>query len=129
VRVARSVWPRFSEARTWPALSEPFPNRGHEGAGTLAVVRVSAEARETYAHLVRDSALPDGSVVALFHLESDRRPGPVYVMQKTAGAWRFLTLDAEGGELPAIASTGQATQACSSCHADAVADSLFGLPR
>lgn len=129
VRVIRTVWHRFSEARAWPAASEPFSNRGHRGAGALAVVHVNPEARETYTHLVRDSALPDGSVVALFHFEADHRPSAIYVMQKDAGAWRFLALDAEGRELPQAALRGQATQTCPGCHADAVADSLFGLPR
>lgn len=127
--VTRSVWPRFSEVRSWPPASEPFTNRGHAGAGPVAVVRVSPEARDSYAHLVRDSALPDDSVVALFHLEADQRPRQVYVMQKIAGAWHFLVLDPHGVVLTPAGSTGQATQACPGCHADAVADSLFGVPR
>jgi hypothetical protein len=127
--VTRSVWPRFREVRSWPPVGEPFANRGHAGAGPVAVVRVSPEARERYAHLVRDSALPDDSVVALFHFEADQRPGPVYVMQKKAGTWRFLALDSEGAALAPPASTGQATAGCQGCHRDGVADSLFGAPR
>jgi hypothetical protein len=79
--------------------------------------------------LVRDSALPDDSVVALFHVGADQRPGPVYVMQKSAGTWRFLLLDPVGVVLAPGGPTGQATQGCQGCHADAVADSLFGVPR
>ena len=126
--VTRSVWPRFGEVRSWPP-SEPFTNRGHAGAGPNAVVRVSPVARESYTHLVRDSALPDDSVVALFHLGVDQRPGPVYVMEKSAGTWRFLALDADGAVVAPSTSTGQSTQGCQGCHADAVADSLFGVPR
>lgn len=126
--VTRRVWPRFSEVRSWPAASEPFTNRGHADAGPLAVARVSPAARERYAHLVRDSTIPDDSVIALFHLQANQRPGPVYVMEKTAGTWRFLQLDSDGVELVAPTPTGQATPACRGCHADAVADSLFGMP-
>lgn len=126
-RVTRVPWPRFSEVRSWPAASEPFANRGHVDAGPTAVVRVSPGARESYAHLVRDSALPEGSVIALFHVAADQRPGPVYVMEKSGGTWRFLALDPDGVVRVASASGGQATQACQGCHADAVADSLFGV--
>jgi len=67
--------------------------------------------------------------VALFHLADNQRPGPVYVMHKRAGTWRFLALDPDGVVLAPLASTGQATQGCHGCHEDAVADSLFGVPR
>ncbi len=127
--ITRGVWPRFSEVRSWPPASEPFTNRGHTGAGPVAVVRVSPEARDSYAHLVRDSALPDDSVVALFHLKADQRPGPVYVMEKSSGTWRFLVLDPDGVVLAPAGPTGQATQGCHGCHADAVADFLFGVPQ
>jgi hypothetical protein len=94
-----------------------------------AVVRVSPDARATYEHLVQDSVLPEGAVVALFHADADDTPRAIYVMEKLGGTWRFSTLDSEGGEQPFDAPSGQATERCRSCHADGVADSLFGVPR
>jgi hypothetical protein len=114
---------------SWPALGTPFANSGHAGTGPLALVRVNPAAREGYEHLVRDSALPEGTVVAIFHLESDARTRSIYVMEKDAGGWRFMALDAAGRQLPLGGPSGQATDSCYRCHVDAVADSLFGIPR
>jgi len=124
-------WPRFVEARSWPPVGAPFANNGHPGAGAVAVVRVSPEARGSYERLVRDSALPDGAVVALFHREAaDGRPGPVYVMEKSGTSWRYLALRPDG-TLPESApeAARRAGERCARCHADGVADALFGLPR
>lgn len=115
-------WPRFAEVASWLVVGEPFPNRGHWGDGTLATVRVSPGARAPYEALVTDSVLPDGSVIALFHAEASR-PGRVFVMQKEAGSWRYLALAPSGVVLPV------SEAACRGCHAGAVGDSLFGLPR
>jgi hypothetical protein len=128
-REPRVVWPRFAEVQSWPTISAPFANRGHAGTGSLAVVRVSPEAREAYTHLVQETVLPDGAVVALFHLDPANRPSSTYVMQKSAGTWSFLMLDAGGAESANPAETARASEACRRCHADGVADSLFGLPR
>ena len=124
-----AVWPRFAEVQSWPSVGAPFANRGHAGMGPLAVVRVSPEARDAYTHLVQESVLPDGAVVALFHMGTARGSSSTYVMQKSAGAWSFLTLDASGVENATPVESGRAGEACRRCHADAVADSLFGVPR
>jgi len=123
------VWSRFAEVQGWPPVGEPFTNSGHAGAGARGVVRVSPEGRTAYEQLVSDSELPDGAVVALFHELAPGRPGPVYVMEKAGAVWRFSTCRADGTEFePADAATAS-TAGCRRCHADAVADSLFGLPR
>ncbi len=127
--VPRVVWPRFAEVQSWPTVSAPFVNRGHAGMGPLAVVRVSPEARVTYTHLVQESVLPDGAVVALFHVGTAQGPGSTYVMQKSAGVWSFMTLDGGGVESGNAVESGRASEACRRCHADGVADSLFGMPR
>jgi hypothetical protein len=121
------MWPRFTEVRSWPESGAPFANTGHAGSGTRAVVRVSPDARDAYAHLVRDSALPEGAVVAMFHADEAGHPGAVYVMQKGAHGWEFLTLTADGIE-PISQQSGLATEPCGRCHAEGVADSLFGTP-
>jgi hypothetical protein len=84
---------------------------------------VSPEARAAYASLVADSVLPSGSVVAAFHSSAAGVKGPVFVMIKDENTWTYLTLDGEGRP------RGLATALCASCHAGAVGDGLFGLPR
>lgn len=124
----RTAWPRFAEVRSWPTVSVPFANTGHAGMGPLAVVRVNPEARDAYTHLVQESVLPDGAVVALFHLDAANRPSSTYVMQKSAGVWSFLTLDGSGIERADPVARGTTSELCRRCHADGVADSLFGVP-
>ncbi len=123
------VWSRFAEIQSWPVAGEPFTNLGHVGAGAEAVVRVSPDARAAYEHLVKDSELPNGTIVALFHELGPGRAGLVYVMEKTNGAWRFSSYHPDGTELTAAEPANASTAGCERCHADAVADSLFGLPR
>ena len=115
-------WPRFAEVAAWPAAGEPFPNRGHWGEGSVAVVRTSPEARAAYAALVADSALPDGAVVALFH-HAAGGPDRVFLMEKEAGAWRYRVLTSAGVVV------SESDSGCRGCHAGGVGDSLFGVPR
>ena len=108
----------------------PSANEGHRGEGALAVVRVSPEARSSYEHLTQDSELPDGTVVALFHRESAEGPaGAVYVMQKTGKIWQFLRLAPDGSLLGPASSPQNSAKMCAACHAEGVADALFGVPR
>lgn len=125
----RVVWSRWGEVQSWPSVGGPFPNAGHPGAGARAVVRVSPEARPSYEHLVRDSGLPDGTTVALFHELASGQPGAIYVMEKAGGAWQFSAWNADGSELAATDTAGASAGRCRRCHADGVADSLFGPPR
>jgi hypothetical protein len=112
-------------------MGESFANDGHPGAGAQATVRVSPEARDAYARLVRDGSLPDGSVIAIFHELGPSGPaGPVYVMEKSAGVWRYLSLTGDGRlEVAPGAAQKLGPNACARCHEHGVADSLFGLPR
>jgi hypothetical protein len=116
-------WSRFGEVSAWPAAGEPFENRGHPGAGERVQIRVSPEARDAYASLVADTVLQPGSVVAAFHSNAAGVAGAVFVMIKEPSTWTYLALDKEGRPA-ALAMSG-----CRGCHADAVGDSLFGLPR
>ena len=125
----RVVWSRFAEVRSWPIVTEPFANTGHVGAGPRATVRVSPEARSIYEHLVRDSELPDGALVALFHELSPGHAGPVYVMEKSGGRWRFMTCQPDGTDLEPAELDPDSSRGCERCHSEGVADSLFGVPR
>jgi hypothetical protein len=116
-------WSRFGEIAAWPLAAAPFTNSGHPGAGDEARVRVSPDARAAYAELVRDSAMPDGTLVALFHSDRAGTAGSVYVMEKQGRAWSYRALTAQG-----VMVEGAATR-CQGCHQSAVGDELFGVPR
>lgn len=118
-------WAPFNKVREWPAVGDgPQAAKDHGGGRYVGVVRVSPKARKAYLDLTRGTDLPVGSVVAMFHETVEKHaPGPVYVMEKQPGGWRYLVLSSDGriresGVLPL----------CERCHAEARADHLFGLP-
>jgi len=106
-----------------PTLGEPFANLGHAGAGELARVQVSPAARAGYEALVRDSVMPEGTVVVLSHAARSGQEGSLYLMEKQRGAWSYVVLTPRG-----VIVEG-ATGRCGACHEGGVGDSLFGLPR
>jgi hypothetical protein len=88
-------------------------------------IRVSPDSREAYRALRPGVALPDGTVVAALHRDTERgQPGPVYVMEKHNARWSFQVLGSNGRP----AEHGPLTL-CGRCHAEAAQDMLFGLPR
>jgi len=114
-------WDAYVEAAGWPAVNPaPFVSRGHQPEQQVDV-HVNPESREIYRALVRDSVLPEGSVLAeLPRLNGGRGFG----MRKVGGGWRFFELDARGG----VIASG-ALSLCAGCHSQAPADCVFGLPR
>jgi hypothetical protein len=120
-----SPWPRFAEINELPTVSaEPFPVQGHPDTPPFAIVRVTHAARQAYSRLVTDTVLPDGSVVAMIHQGGAGTVlGPVYVMEKVEGSWRYLALASDGVPIPFDEG------GCAGCHAIAPADHLFGPPR
>jgi hypothetical protein len=100
---------------------------GHAGGPYSAELRVSPEARQAYLELAPGSELPPGSTVAEFHRDQQGNAGPIFVMQKsnaTPPTWSFTALDAQGRVL-----RSGALGDCARCHAEAVADQLFGIAR
>jgi len=105
--------------------SQPFVSLGHPPGTELATIHVNPDVRETYRTLQPGTTLPVGTVVA--ELQQDPATGKAglgYVMTKLGkDRWDFMLLGADGrileqGEVPP----------CVRCHAEAVADSLFGAP-
>jgi hypothetical protein len=114
---------------SWPAVGVPFQNDGHAGAGALAAVHVNPESRATYEQLVKDSELPTGTTLAITHgAAPDGRGGPVYVMQKSGATWEFLRLGPDGALPDGPTTAAKSAMGCRACHADGVADALFGVP-
>jgi hypothetical protein len=121
------VWPAFGESRTWPAVNqEPFLSEGHGVRNYLAVVRASPQARDPYLRLGPGTVLDPGSVLVEAAKDTaGSRPDELFVMEKLADqTWRFLVVSNEGTIDAAAGVT-----LCQRCHAEAVADCLFGVPR
>jgi hypothetical protein len=119
-------WERFDEVRRWPSAHEkPFASLGHLSARYTASVVVDPAARDAYVNLVAATLLPVGSVVAEFHQDAQSgNKGPIFAMQKLAvGRWEYLVVDPGGN----VTQRGQLAL-CQRCHAEGVADELFGLP-
>jgi len=51
------------------------------------------------------------------------RRGPWFVMQKGEGGWQYVVVDAQG-----LVEDEGTLAGCARCHAEAVGDSLFGVP-
>jgi hypothetical protein len=88
-------------------------------------VRVSPNAREAYATLVSGGSVPPGTLVAKLHEDrQDGAAGPIYAMNKLGeGRWEFIVAEPTGE----LRERGQLAR-CVRCHAEGVADNLFGLP-
>lgn len=117
------VWPRFEEAQGWPVASEVSPSE-HLGNARTATIRVWPEAEATYRDLVPHTILPVGTAV----LETLSRgpgdePSGYFAMEKTADGWTYWALDAKGR------GNADTSGLCQRCHAEAVADELFGPRR
>jgi hypothetical protein len=85
---------------------------------------VTPAALPAYRSLVAGQTLPVGTEIAAFHRSVDGgAPGSTYVMEKRAEGWAFFATDATGRLL-----LGEGVRLCVSCHAEARADSLFGVP-
>ncbi len=120
-------WPAFDESKGWPAINEePFLSEGHGTRNYLATVRANHVAREKYLGLGPGISFAPGSVlVEALTDRSKSRPDDLYVMEKLRdGTWRFLVVSAEG-----TIDSAAGTALCQRCHAEAVADGLFGVPR
>jgi hypothetical protein len=118
------LWPQFEQAQAWPRLEYSITSGGHSGQPYTAIVRVSPGALEHYQNLVAGSVLPSGTIVVQSHRDKTGRQGPTYVMAKVPKGWTFSELDGQGR----ILREGNLA-ACARCHAEAVADSVFGPDR
>ncbi|HEX2878147.1 MAG TPA: hypothetical protein VHO25_01295 [Polyangiaceae bacterium] len=118
------LWPHFEQAQAWPKLEYPITSGGHSGQPYTAIVRVSPSALQQYQSLVAGSVLPGGTTVVQSHRDKTGRGGPIYVMEKLSTGWTFSELDEKGRFLR----QGNLVD-CARCHAEAVADSLFGPDR
>ena len=114
-------WPDFAAARAWPEAAPAVTALVHRRDGTLVRVRVEPPALEAYLALTRHSPMPERARIAAFHESPAGQLLGVYVLEKRAGAWTALELDAAGARLPNDGS------ACLRCHDLAPTDHLFGI--
>jgi hypothetical protein len=121
MRPVPTTWDAYSEALDWPlANTEPFTSAGHLPEQRVDV-RVNAAAAPSYRSLVTDTVFPEGAALAeLPHGAT----GHGLAMRKISGKWSYFELDAQGRML-----ASGSLALCAACHAQAPADSVFGLPR
>ena len=124
-RPPRSVqsWERFEESRGWPLAAADVPS-AHGADEFVVQIRVAPMFRSAYLGLVAGQRWPVGMAVAAFHQRRGTGAADsVYAMVKIAeDRWEYVVSRADGvlearGSLPL----------CLRCHAEARADSLFGL--
>lgn len=125
---ARPVWPQFARLQQLPVVAQGGVESGGHAADSYSLqVRVSGDAQQAYLSLTQGSALPAGSLVAQAHRDASGHAGPIFVMlkdQRPPEDWSYLVLDADGHVL-----RQGALPDCARCHAEAVADRLFGPAR
>jgi hypothetical protein len=119
-----SRWERFAEARSWPLAAPPSVARGHAAGEYIASVRVPSAYRDAYRGLVAGERWPVGMSIAAFHeRRADHEPGSIYAMTKLpAGDWEYVVAAPDG-----VVESRGTIDLCARCHADAPADSLFGV--
>jgi hypothetical protein len=121
----RRAWPPWSRVQGWPTVTRAGTlSRGHLPERRLVLdVRVDPNSREAYSQWVRDSHVEPGAiVVALLRDPKTRAVAVAYAMEKRRdGVWEFLVLSLDGSIQPG-------DSRCAACHADAVADFIFGPP-
>jgi hypothetical protein len=117
------IWPKLEQSMRWPQV-EHATTGGHSGQLYTAGVRVNPSSIASYQNLVAGTVLPAGTTLVQSHQDARGKAGPIYVMEKTETGWSFSELDATGH----IQRTGPLVD-CARCHAEAVADSVFGPSR
>jgi hypothetical protein len=98
-----------------------MPALAHRRDGTLIHVRVEASSLAAYRALSTEALMPEGARVAAFHRAPSGQLLGGYVLEKRAGAWSALEIDARGAPLP------NDGVACLRCHDLAPTDHLFGV--
>lgn len=117
----RLPWPDFAAARAWPEASPASVALGHRRDGTLIHVRVEAAALAAYRDLSAETAMPEGARVVAWHEGQTGALLGGYLLEKRAGTWAALELDASGALIP-----GDHAR-CVRCHDMAPTDHLFGV--
>lgn len=118
----RKRWDYFERSKSW-AITSRFRSTGHYHGAYEAEVRIPLRFAKAYSEVPYQKDLPDGLTAAMFHYA----PGTaqltgVLVLSLKHQRWSALILDASGYVLEPRETL------CLRCHADAPADTLFGLP-
>jgi len=111
-------------------VGKPFVSHGHFAGRWTAEIAVNEPAMQVYTNLAPSSRFGVGAVLVKKHASTSSTKGPTFAMLKRdagffpqGGDWEYIVLDAEGR----LEDRGK-LQLCARCHADANADSVFGLP-
>lgn len=112
----------LKQLQSWPKLQYEITSGGHSGQPYVAEVHIDSIATmQSYQQLSTGSELPVGTTIVQLHQDKQGSAGPIYVMEKLQTGWSFSELDPLGHLLREGALAN-----CARCHAEGVADSLFG---
>ena len=117
------VWSEFARLDQLELVGrEPVPANNHEPFQWNMRVRITSAALPSYLNWYVQAVMPENTwIVAEHQARQDNTPGPYYFAHKTRTGWEFGSATPEGYlVVPPNA-------ACARCHAEAPADSVFGL--
>ena len=117
------VWPEFAKlAQLALANREPVPANNHEPFQWNMRVRITPAVLPLYLGWYVEAVMPEDTwIIAEHQARQDNTPGPYYFAHKTRTGWEFGSVTPEGYLVVPPDST------CARCHAEAPADSVFGL--
>jgi hypothetical protein len=99
-------------------LTARFSSAGHFVGRYDAIVWASEDAAEPWD---KQTSFPDGARLIAEHVErTSDRPGPLLMMERRAGAWRWTMVTSDGRTV-----IDGDSQACAGCHAEAPRDGVF----
>jgi len=123
VRTKPQVWLEFAKLDQLAlANREPVPANNHEPFRWNMRVRITSAVLPAYLGWYVEAVMPEDTwIVAEHQARQGNTPGPYYFAHKTHTGWEFGSATPEGYlVVPPNA-------ACARCHAEATADSVFGL--
>jgi hypothetical protein len=123
VEARRELWSSFVAARAWPEAAPSFVARVHRRDGTHVRVHVDPASLDAYRQLAVDSPMPAEARVVAWHETPVGELLGGYVLEKRAGTWSALEVDAAGQVVPGDRAP------CLRCHELAPSDYLFGPPQ
>lgn len=120
---AQERWDAFGSLKSLALVREgSIPSENHEPFRWNLRVWISPDALESYKSWRSGLSMPAGTlIVAEHHAKQGSVQGPYYFAQKTAtSGWQYGSATSDGWLL-------EPTTSCSLCHAEAIADHVFGM--
>lgn len=117
------AWSEFTKLDQLALVSrEPVPANNHDPFRWNLRVRITPAALPSYLSWHVEAVMPEDTwIVAEHRARQGNAPGPYYFAHKTSTGWEFGVATPEGYLV------APPHAACARCHAEAPADSVFGI--